>query len=82
MDSQGALPLYASIIEEDIDIDSPLLGVSQNNPMFVSNSSPKVETITTNKGKQGVNFSVDEDKLLVLAWLNTSLDPMLGNELK
>ena len=82
MDSQGALPLYASIIEEDIDIDSPLLGVSQNNPMFVSNSSPKVETITTNKGKQGVNFSVDEDKLLVSAWLNTSLDPMLGNELK
>ena len=82
MDSQGALPLYASIIEEDIDIDSPLLGVSQNNPMFVSNSSPKVETITTNKGIQGVNFSVDEDKLLVSAWLNTSLDPMLGNELK
>ena len=82
MDSQGALPLYASIIEGDIDIDSPFFGVSQNNPMLISNSSLEVENITTNKGKQGVNFSVDEDKLLVLAWLNTSLDPMHGNELK
>ena len=74
--------MYASIIEGDIDIDSPLLGVSQNNPMLISNSSPEIETITTNKGKRGVNFSVDEDKLLVLAWLNTSLDPTHGNELK
>ena len=50
--------------------------------MLISNSSPEIETITTNKGKRGVNFSVDEDKLLVLAWLNTSLDPTHGNELK
>ena len=50
--------------------------------MLISNSSPEVETITTNKGKQGVNFSVDEDKLLVSAWLNTSLDLVHGNELK
>ena len=63
MDSQSALPLYTSFIEGDIDIDSPLLGVSQNNPMLVSNSSPEIEIITTNKGKRGVNFSVDEDKL-------------------
>ena len=82
IDSHGALPLYASIIEGDIDIDSHFFGVSQNNPMLISNSSLEVENITTNKGKWGINFSVDEDKLLVSAWLNTSLDPTHGNELK
>nr|POE92580.1 hypothetical protein CFP56_43004 [Quercus suber] len=46
MDSQDDLPLYTSIIEGNIDIDSPFLGVSQNNPMLVLNSSPEVETIT------------------------------------
>ena len=46
MDSQGDLPLYASIIEGNIDIDSPFLGVFQNNPMLVLNSLPEVETIT------------------------------------
>ena len=46
MDSQVDLPLYASIIEGNIDIDSPFLGASQNNPKLVLNSSPEVETIT------------------------------------
>ena len=50
--------------------------------MLISNSSPEVKTITTNKEKRGVNFSVNEDKLLVSAWLNTSLDLVHGNEMK
>ena len=80
MDSQWDLPFYTSIIQGDIDVDSHFLGVSQNNPMFVSNSTPKVEIVTINRTKQGSNFSVDEDNLLVSAWLNPSIDAVHGNE--
>ena len=40
------------------------------------------DEVATPKKKQarGVNFSVEEDKLLVAAWLNTSVDPVYGNE--
>ena len=40
MESQGDVPYYIGIINEDIDIDSPLLGISQNNPMSFSDSPP------------------------------------------
>ena len=80
MDSQWDLPFYTSIIQGDIDVDSHFLGVYQNNPMSVSNSTPKVEIVTINRTKQGSNFSVDEDNLLVSAWLNPSIDAVHGNE--
>ena len=32
------------------------------------------------KTARGIGFSHEEDKLLVAAWLNTSVDPMHGNE--
>ncbi|XP_075670194.1 uncharacterized protein LOC142639957 [Castanea sativa] len=73
------MPIYTSIIQGQIDVNSPLLGVSQNNPI----SSPKVEITTSNKPlRRGTNFSVEEDNMLVSAWLNTSIDAMHGNELK
>lgn len=36
MDSQADLPYSTSIIQGDIDLDSQLLGISQNNPMSSS----------------------------------------------
>ena len=65
MDSQADLPYSTSIIQGDIDVDSQLLGISQNNPMSSSDSTPEVEF--SMKTKDGINFNVDEDKLLVLA---------------
>ena len=35
---------------------------------------------STKKTTRGINFSPEEDKLLVAAWLNTSVDPVYGNE--
>ncbi|KAK9993279.1 hypothetical protein SO802_022982, partial [Lithocarpus litseifolius] len=64
MDSQGYLPFYTGIIQGEIDVNLPLLGVSQNNPMFVSNSPPEVEITTSNKSRWGTNFSVKEDNIL------------------
>nr|POF01950.1 hypothetical protein CFP56_06402 [Quercus suber] len=64
----------------DIEIDSQLLGTSQNTPMSVSDSPPQVENASSAKGKRGSNFSVEEDQLLVSAWLNTSVDAIHNNE--
>ncbi|XP_050286618.1 glutathione S-transferase T3-like isoform X2 [Quercus robur] len=79
MDSQQYMPLYTGIIEGQIGVNSPLLGVSQNNLI----SSPEVEITTSNKPpRRGTNFSVEEDNILVSGWLNTSIDAVHGNELK
>ena len=56
-----------------------MIGTSQNTPVFVSDSPPPppppppVENASSTKGKRGTNFSVEEDEVLVLAWLNTSV---------
>ena len=82
MESQRDIPYYTGIIngDIDIDIDSQLLGTSQNNPMSVFNSPPQVKNASSMKGKRGTNFSVDKDQVLVLAWLNTSVDAIHSNE--
>ncbi|KAK4566670.1 hypothetical protein RGQ29_002795 [Quercus rubra] len=40
----------------------------------------KVENASSTKGKRDSNFSVEEDKLVVAAWLNTSIDAINSNE--
>ena len=80
MESQGDLPYYTGIINRDIDIESSLLGTSQNNPISIFDSPPQVENAFSTKGKWGTNFSVEEDEVLVLAWLNTSVDAIQSNE--
>ena len=42
--------------------------------------SSQVENASSTKGKWGSNFSIEEDKLLVVAWLNTSVDAINNNE--
>ena len=74
------------IMNGDIEIDSQFLGTSQNTPMSVFDSppppppQPPVENASSTKGKRGSNFSVEEDKLLVATWLNTSVDAINSNE--
>ena len=80
MESQRDLPYYMGIMNGDIDIDSQLLGTSQNNPISVSDSPPQVENVSSMKRKRGTNFSVEEDQVLELAWLNTSVDATDSNE--
>ena len=78
------LTYFMGIINGDIEIDSQFLGTSQNTLVSVSDSPPppppQVENASSTKGKRGSNFSVEEDKLLVAAWLNTSVDAINSNE--
>ena len=53
MESQGDLPYYIGIINRDIDIDSSLLGVSQNNPMSFFDSPPQGKHDSSKKAKRG-----------------------------
>ena len=70
----------------DIEIDSQFIGTSLNTPVSVSDfpptppPPPPVENASSTKGKRGSNFSIEEDKLLVAAWLNTSVDAINRNE--
>ena len=48
--------------------------------MLVFDSPPQVENASSIKGKRGSNFSIEEDQLLVSAWLNTSVDGIHSNE--
>ena len=67
MKLQGDVPYYTYIINKDIDIDLPLLGTSQNNPMSFFDFPLHVENVSSKKVKQGSNFSVEEDQLLASA---------------
>ena len=78
------LTFITGIMNGDIEIDSQFLGTSQNTPVPISDSPPppppQVENASSTKGKRGSNFSVEEDKLLVAAWLNTSVNAISSNE--
>ena len=80
------LTFITGIMNGDIEIDSQLLETSQNTSISVSDSPPppppppQVESASSTKGKRGSNFSVEEDKLLVSTWLNTSVDAINSNE--
>ncbi|PRQ20791.1 putative glutathione transferase [Rosa chinensis] len=56
------------------------ISYSQNpiQSQVAAQSEPK----TTKKAKRAKNFSIQEDNLLVSAWLNTTLDPAIGNDQK
>ena len=78
------LTYITGIMNGDIEIDSQFIGTSQTTPVSVSDSPPppppSVENASSTKGKRGSNFSIEEDKLLVAAWLNTSVDAINSNE--
>ena len=80
MDSRN----YSSFIDlvwGNINLEDELFNVSESSPLLVKDS-PLNDEVATSKKKPacGVNFNAEEDKLLVAAWLNTSVDPMYGNE--
>jgi hypothetical protein len=55
-------------------------GVGQSDDTLASNELPTQDDLhgATKEKKRSKNFNVDEDKLLVFAWLNVSQDPIQG----
>ena len=79
MDTQEDISLYANILQEDSNFAAPFLNGSQNTSMPIQESLPEVEIVTSNPTKRDGSFNVDEDNLLVFAWLNISTDAVHGN---
>nr|POE99806.1 hypothetical protein CFP56_18273 [Quercus suber] len=73
--------LYTDVLRGNINLEEQLFDVSLNSLMFVQDS-PLNNEVATSKKKitRGINFSPEEDKLLVFAWLNTSVNLVYGNE--
>ena len=72
---------FTDVLRGNINLEGELFGVSENSHLLVKDS-PLNDEVATSKKKstRGVNFSAEEDKLLVAAWLNTSVDPVYGDE--
>ena len=72
---------FTDLVWGDINLEDELFGVSKSSPLLVEDS-PLNDEVATSKKKpaHGVNFSAEEDNLLVATWLNTSVDPMYGNK--
>ena len=72
---------FTDLVRGNINLEDEIFDVSENNPLLVEGSPLNDEIATTKKKPTcGVNFSTEENKLLVATWLNTSVDPVYGNE--
>ncbi|KAL7236175.1 hypothetical protein ACSBR1_019438 [Camellia fascicularis] len=90
MDSQGG-KYFTNLLHEDSNFDDLIFMDSQDQmgqnlkqntqvPAETTQFSPQMGSTT--KRSRGGDFTIDEDNLIVSAWLNTSLDTVYGNEQK
>lgn len=79
MDSQGNA-YYINLLSGQTELDHEFTTESLNQRSQYAPISSELESTT--KKPRGGNFTVDEDVLLILAWLNISLDPVKGNQQK
>ncbi|KAH7688505.1 Glutathione transferase protein [Dioscorea alata] len=63
---------FTSLIHDGTNLNDEVIG--QSSPI-----SPQVESTTK---KRGGNFTLEEDLMIISAWLNISLDAVQGNEQK
>ncbi|KAG6638588.1 hypothetical protein CIPAW_10G044700 [Carya illinoinensis] len=77
MDSQDSGHMYfTNLISQDPQLNPTYGGQNGLSSMTLGDSSPLPpnEPIGNRKSVRGANFNLEEDKLLVSAWLNCSLD--------
>ncbi|KAG6669378.1 hypothetical protein CIPAW_01G240000 [Carya illinoinensis] len=85
MDSQDSGHMFfTNLLSQDPQLDSTYGGQSGSSPMTIGDSLPLPpnESIGNRKSVRGANFNLEEDKLLVSAWLNCSLDIVQGTDQK
>ncbi|KAK4569016.1 hypothetical protein RGQ29_004424 [Quercus rubra] len=96
MESQNQNPFFLDILQDNEQgfesFDSSNLMSTPHSDVNVHQSPPQVEMgqsippiakkSTTKRGQRGINFTIDEDIKLVLAWLNVSLDAVTSTDQK
>jgi hypothetical protein len=79
---------FTNLLEEgsnmgiDFILESPQLKSSQGEVCTEQFPSKTQLGSIANKQTRGVKFTIEEDLLIVSAWLNTSMDPIAGNQQK
>ena len=59
---------FTDVLWGNINLEDELFGLSENSPMLVQDSQLNDEVATSKKKiTRGINFSLEEDKLLVAA---------------
>ncbi|KAG6667069.1 hypothetical protein CIPAW_01G075100 [Carya illinoinensis] len=85
MDSQDPGHMYfTNLLSEDPQLEPTYDGQCGTSPLIFDDSPPLPpnEPIGVRKSVRGANFTPEEDKLLVSAWLNCSLDAVQGTDQK
>ncbi|KAG2724941.1 hypothetical protein I3760_01G042400 [Carya illinoinensis] len=85
MDSQDSGHMYfTNLLSQDPQLDPTYGGQRSSIPMTIDASPPLPpnEPNGVRKSVRGANFTLEEDKLLVSAWLNCSLDAVQGTDQK
>ncbi|GAB2275098.1 hypothetical protein Dimus_039108 [Dionaea muscipula] len=87
----GREDFYTNLLNQRSSVDDRVILESQDDMDYYLNQNTLVSTQisqssigigSTSKKSRGGNFSVEEDNLIVSAWLNNSIDPVQGNEQK
>ncbi|KAK9056336.1 hypothetical protein SSX86_027426 [Deinandra increscens subsp. villosa] len=85
MDSQyqGEMS-YTDLFDQDLQFGHTYGGQNETSPVNLEDSQPLSTNNPTSvrKSIRGVNFTIEEDKLLVSAWLNCTLDAIHGTDQK
>ena len=72
---------FTDLVRGNINLKDELFDVSESSPLLGEDSLLNDEVATSKKKPaRVVNFSAEEDKLLVAARLNTSVNFVYGNE--
>ena len=81
MNSQND-PYYSNFLRENLEIHDQLFTNQNPSQSTLPSQNPTQTESTTKKAPRSRNFAVEEDNLLVSAWLNISIDSVQGNDKK
>ena len=81
MNSQND-PYYSNFLRENLEIHNQLFTNQNPSQSTLPSQNPTQTESTTKKVPRSRNFAVEEDNLLVFAWLNISIDAVQGNNKK
>lgn len=73
---------FSNLMNDEFDLDHDITIESPQQESQSLSFSLEIITQTTKISQRKVNFTLEEDMMLISSWLNISLDPIRGNERK
>ncbi|KAF5464736.1 hypothetical protein F2P56_014790 [Juglans regia] len=76
---------FTSLLTQEPELDHIYVGQGEQHPVTLDDSPPPPQVDpppSQRKSARGANFTPEEDKLLVSAWLNSNIDAIQGTDQK